>query len=485
MLIFIAVVCVLLEAFYTALEVSLGAVSRARLRMLEEADRTVSGSESSARSTSTTNGLRPPPSPAAIERLASQAGRVLQLLEHPERLSLLFITVTSLTLWTASALLTWEVVVDQQPIWMLIVALVGVLFVAEALPLLVAARHAEGIALRCARLAEIGLVVLAPLLWLLGGMGRSLARVLGASHGATPQVTESELRTALAAAEEEGVIESDERAMIEGAMDFREKLVREVMTARLDIVAIEAGATLTEVLQAAVNEGHSRLPVYEGTLDRIVGIVAAKDLIPHLQPPLLNGAEPAANGSSDIKTARDVCRPPFFIPENKRIAPTLEELRHQRTLMAIVVGSDGSTSGLVTLEDLLEQIVGEIQDEYDVEEPEMRVVTAPDDGQIHAVASDASVSVRDFERFWHRSFDERARLLDREGEDVDPSLTLADVAFELFESVPQPGDHTPAGVVVKPDHADRSYLEIRVLTMDGPRIEEIQVEECPGAFDDN
>ena len=224
------------------------------------------------------------------------------------------------------------------------------------------------------------------------------ARAFGSGPNARPDVTEGELRTALAAAEEEGVIESDERALIEGAMDFREKVVREVMTPRLDIVGISADASLPHALETALGQGHSRMPVYEGSLDKIVGVLAAKDVLPFLK-----------NGDS-LKTARDVAREAYFVPENKKLTLMMDELRRGRTLLAIVVDESGGTAGLVTLEDLLEELVGEIQDEYDLEEAPLRIVEgAPSP----TLLCDASATVRDFGRFFGRQVQDGAQFARR------------------------------------------------------------------------
>ncbi|MDQ3813430.1 MAG: CBS domain-containing protein, partial [Armatimonadota bacterium] len=317
-----------------------------------------------------------------------------------------------------------------------------------------------------------------PLLLVVGSISHGVARLLGVGPGVVPQVTEGELRTALATAEEEGVIESDERAMLEGAMELRDKLVREIMTPRIDIVGVPADASLPDTLNVAMHEGHSRLPVYEGTLDKIIGIVAAKDLLPYLRQ----------DGAQAQRQARDVARPPFFVPEYKRIAPTLEELRHQRSLMAIVVDADGGTAGLVTLEDLLEEIVGEIQDEYDAEEPRMRIVEDAggangETAAAHAVLCEASVTVREFERFWRKSFGETASLRTADGAVADASLSLAALALQLFESVPKPGDRVRAGHVTSraapaaPEATLNAWLELEIASMDGPRIEEVKLEK--------
>ncbi len=459
MFLVIALICVLCEAVFTALEVAFGTVSRARLRALLDAEHERHLEERRDRSE---NGNGRFQASGAERRLR----RALALQERPERLALLFLTVTTLTLWAAASLLTWQSRADNWPDWALPASLVGVLFVAEVLPLLIAAHHPEVIVLRGGGIARLSLQLLWPLLWLLHFLGRGSARVFGALPEASAQVTEGELRTALAAAEEEGVIESDERAMLEGAMEFREKCVREVMTSRLDMVGVDAAATLPQVLEIAMREGHSRLPVWDGTPDKIIGIVATKDLIPHLRHEV---SDPRHAGE---KCARDVVRQPYFVPGTQRISATMEELRLQRSLLAIVVDGDGGTAGLVTLEDLLEEIVGEIQDEYDSEEAPLRVVNH--DGQ-KVVACDGGVTVRDFERFWERSFGLSARLLDPQGADADDSLSLAALALRLFESVPSPGARTKAGECGP--IAAPSRLELEVVAMNGPRIEEVKVAE--------
>lgn len=457
MLIFFAALCGLTEAIFTALEVALGGVSRARLRALSA------------------------PRPDDETSSRAQVRRALvacRIVERPDRLALLFITVTSLSLWGAATFLTWAALSQGWPGWGLPLALVAVLFVAEVLPLQIAARHSEVLALRGAGLVSLALRVLAPVTSVVGGVAYGVARAMGSGPGATPHVTEGELRTALAAAEEEGVIESEERALIEGAMDFRDKVVREVMTPRIDIVGVPAAADLAQTLEIALREGHSRLPVFDGTLDNIVGVLATKDLLPHLTGAPANAAP---------KTARDVARPPFFVPQTKKIASTLEELRRQRTLLAVVVDADGGTAGLVTLEDLLEELVGEIQDEYDLEEPPLRVV-----GGETALLCDAATTVREWGRFWAHNFAQSATLRGADGAPAASGQSLAALALELFQNVPRAGDCIRAGEAVAlsvPSHAARDAaeesgaseprvalpLEMKVIRMAGPRIEEVKI----------
>lgn len=450
MLLALVIFFVLVEAVFTALEIAIGAVPRARLRSLAETE--------------------PDAKPWELTR-ARRAQRTLQILEDAPRLTLIFIIVTSLSLWITASLLTRIALVEGWPVWALPLALTGVLFGAEVLPVLIAAPRAEDVALRGGALIEAASTLLAPLIWLTGSAGRGAANLLGANRAATPQVTEEELRSALAAAEEEGAIESGERALLEGAMDFRAKLVREVMTPRLDIIGVPAEASLPEVLEIALTEGHSRLPVYESTLDKVIGIASSKDLLSHLQ-----------NTTASTLTARDIIRPVFFVPENKRIAATLDDLRRQRTLMGIVVDDDGATAGLVTLEDLLEEIVGDIQDETDQEEPELEVLL-PDSSEEEpppALRAIAYVTVRDCERFWEKSFGQTMALRDENGEDADDTISLAALALHLFDGVPEVGDRVVAGAIETGSAQQESEslsVELEILTMNGPRIEQVKLQQ--------
>ena len=446
MLIFLAILCGLIEAMFTALEVALGTVSRARLRGLSLATRDESGALDSP-------------------VLARRAQIALAIAERPDRLALLFITITSLCLWAAATFLTWAALLQNWPGWILPGCLVFLLFIAEVLPLQIAARHSEAITLRGAPLVSLALKLMAPVTVAVGGTARFIARLLGSGPNTTPAVTQGELRTALAAAEEQGTIESEERALIEGAMDFRDKVVSEVMTPRIDIIGIPSSATLPEALAIALREGHSRMPIFDGTLDKIIGILATKDLLPHLK----NALE---SDLSSHKTARDVARPAYFVPATKKIASTLEELRRQRTLLAMVVDPDGGTAGLVTLEDLLEELVGEIQDEYDLEEPALREI----EGENSAVLCAAATPVREFGKFWHQKFGVSATLRGADGAAAPSGQSLAALALELFENVPQIGDHIEAGDCHSGEGADRK-LEMEVTQMEGPRIEEVKIAE--------
>lgn len=172
------------------------------------------------------------------------------------------------------------------------------------------------------------------------------------------KVTQEDLETIIDTVQETGVLDEDENEMIHRIFEMKDIVVREIMVPRTDIQALEVESPVEDVAKLVVDAGHSRLPVYEGTIDKIVGVVYAKDLLKYW-----------VNKGKDVKLV-DVMRPPLFVPETKVISDLLKEMKVERVHIATVVDEYGGTSGLVTIEDILEEIVGDIQDEYDVEEEE-------------------------------------------------------------------------------------------------------------------
>jgi magnesium and cobalt exporter, CNNM family len=170
-------------------------------------------------------------------------------------------------------------------------------------------------------------------------------------------VTESELRAMADVAHAEDVIETAERAFIHSIIDFGDTVVREVMVPRPDMVALEADDTVTEALEAALAAGYSRLPVYRHNVDDVIGIAYTKDLM---------RIERAGRGAERVEAHE---RAAHYVPETKRVAGLLREMQDRKFHLSIVVDEYGGTAGLVTLEDLIEELVGEIVDEFDVEEP--------------------------------------------------------------------------------------------------------------------
>ncbi|MGH9109514.1 MAG: hemolysin family protein [Acidimicrobiales bacterium] len=202
---------------------------------------------------------------------------------------------------------------------------------------------------------------------LIGMANILIGRTGNAGRQPSGQVTEAELLAMADVAHAEDVIELQERAFIHSIIDFGDAVVREVMVPRLDMVTVEAGATVSQAIEQALAAGRSRLPVHEGDVDDVAGIAFVKDLV---------RAEHDGRGGDPVRAH---VKPAYFVPETKRLTALLREMQDAKFHLAVVVDEYGSTVGLVTLEDLIEELVGEIVDEYDVEEP---VVERMDDGSV-------------------------------------------------------------------------------------------------------
>ena len=312
-------VLILLSAFFSLAEVALLAVSSKRLRELAEAKGSL------------------------------RASIALRLVEHPSRLA------SSLMVGSTMAQLAAAVVAARMAIEGLgfgrgevvafLAVMVGILLAAEILPRVIGARHREACALWCAVPAYLWTKLLAP-------VGSLLARLPLDRAG----ITQEELRMLVEAGEANGALEAGEREMISSIFEFRETIVREIMVPRVDIRAVPARAKLMEIVDLLLREGHSRYPVYRETVDQVVGVVYVKDLFRYIR-----------EGRMEI-TAEEIMRPAYFVPETKKVDELFREMRQNHVHLAIVVDEYGGTAGLVTIEDVLEEIVGEIRDEYDVEE---------------------------------------------------------------------------------------------------------------------
>ncbi len=246
------------------------------------------------------------------------------------------------------------------------VAVVSVLAIVLGvfLPRAIVSRHPSGTLASLAWPIRITSAILAPVVVLLFGLTRVLARPFGASPEAAALVTAEELRALVETGEEQGVIEEEERELMHSIFEFGEKVVHEVMVPRTDIVAVDVDTPLREVMELVMRTGHSRIPVYERNPDDVVGILYMKDVFREI-----------AKGRLDTPL-RDLLRRAQFVPETKKVAELLREMQQQKVHLAIVVDEYGGTSGLVTIEDLVEEIVGEIRDEFEVDEERIVPVSA-------------------------------------------------------------------------------------------------------------
>lgn len=254
----------------------------------------------------------------------------------------------------------------------------------------------------------------------------ALSRIL---RGRNRALTEKELQEAINSSEEEGILNESEGDMLQSIFEFGDTIVREVMVPRTDMVCCPTAAKLSTFLELIIRSGHSRVPLYEGSMDQIVGVVYAKDLLRHW----------GANDES--LTLGQVMRTPYFIPETKRIEDLLMDFRTRRVHMAIAVDEYGGTSGLITIEDLLEEIVGDIQDEYDLEVP---WVQPQEDGTLLV---DARANVEELEEYYNI-------VIPREKFD-----TVGGYLFHLLGNVPTAGEKIiDNGLVLQIEESDERRI---------------------------
>lgn len=181
----------------------------------------------------------------------------------------------------------------------------------------------------------------------------------------TPESIEKEIQQLIDEGEQRGLISEDEGEMIQGIFSFRDTIAREIMVPRTDTVCASADTRAGEIIELIVQSGHSRIPLFQESIDNIIGILHAKDLLSYW-------------GRDDIDV-RSIVRPPYFIPETKKISEVLKDLRNKKSHMAIVIDEYGGTAGILTMEDIIEEIIGDVMDEYDSEE---NLIVKLDDGSI-------------------------------------------------------------------------------------------------------
>lgn len=237
-------------------------------------------------------------------------------------------------------------------------AMTILLFVfAEVTPKTFTVQHTDAVSLRLAPVISGIRTALGPLAGLLIAIANAILPGRGLPQG--PFVTEDEIRAMAEVASEESAIEEGEKELIHSIFEFGDTLVREVMVPRPDMIAAPVANPAREVLNLILRHGYSRIPLYRESIDDIVGVAYAKDLLRHLHA-----------GKTDVRL-ENIMRAAFFVPETKKVAELLREMQQRRVHFAIVLDEYGSVAGLVTMEDLLEELVGEIADEYDREEPQL------------------------------------------------------------------------------------------------------------------
>jgi len=244
-----------------------------------------------------------------------------------------------------------------------IIMTVVVLLVAEITPKTYAAHHPDRVAIALHRFLSVSSALFTPVVNVLSWLGVGAIRALGGQADGRRLLTEEEIRNLVDVGQEEGLLEQEEREMIQGIFELSDTAVHEVMVPRMDMHTIAAETTLADAWETVIQVGHSRIPVWEGSIDNIIGVLYARDILAYARERPLD--TPVAS----------LLRPAYYVPESKKIDELLADLRRERTHIAVVLDEFGGTAGMVTIEDLLEEIVGEIRDEYDEEEPPVREVS--------------------------------------------------------------------------------------------------------------
>ena len=315
----------------------------------------------------------------------------------------------------------------------------------ELVPKSVAFQKADGMALRLVPVLNVYLSLFRPFIVILNGLGNGILRRFGmtpiAGHNAVHSVEELELL--VHSTTQAGDLDPQQEQMVAGVFDFRDTIARKIMTPRLDITAVEVHCATDELLRVVTHSGHSRLPVYEGSLDDIKGVIHVKDVLIDV-----------ADGSMDASIA-ELMRPPYFVPETKRASHLLAELRRRKSQMAVVLDEYGVVSGLVTIEDLLEEIVGDIQDEYDVEENPLAQLSPT------TWLADGGLTLDELE--------ERLQLHVVSEEENQPD-TLGGLIFERLGHQPTVGETVAFdGLEMRVEATDGRRVQKALITLTAPR----------------
>ncbi len=322
----------------------------------------------------------------------------------------------------------------------------------EIVPKSIALQRTEAVALAVAGPMDVFMTLGAPLLALMTSSSRLVLRAFGARQVREAGVHSSEeLKLIVSASKRIGILEAPQEQVIQRALDLENVFVREVMVPRPDIFSLPGDMPLDEAFQKVADEPHSRVPVFDPQRgpEHIIGVLYAKDLMRWLRQRGVQAALPLHNWSSDLKV-RHLMREVLVVPETKPLPDLLTEFKQRKRHLAVVVDEFGSTAGVVTVEDILEQLVGEIEDEYDVTQP----VFVPGDS---SMVLDGATNIRDLEAEYHLAVPR-----DQGYE------TLAGFVLAKLQRIPANGDNF--------EFAGRRYT---VVGMDGLRVESVKIEAVP------
>lgn len=369
-----------LSAFFSGSETALMSMDRLRVKYLAEKDR-------------------------------PGARKLADLLEHPESLLSAILVgnnVVNIMLSVFATTLLIEFFGGRGELMTILILTPLLLIFSEVCPKTYAANYPEKLSFVVLRPIRFVMWFLRPVTWLVSGTSSLLTRFLR-SEDERPLISEDEIRTIIEFGEQAGVVDEDKRRMLHGVFDLSKIRVRDVMVPRTEVVGIEVRASFVEVAQLVARSHHSRFPVYDGDLDQVVGIIHSKDVLNYFDRP-------------EEFCLSELARTPYFVPEAKPIESLMQAFRRKHLHLAIVVDEYGGVEGLCTLEDIVEEIVGEIQDEYDEEEILIKSLGP------NRYLVDGSAALR----YINRRFN-----LDLSEEHVN---TLAGFMMDSFGSIPEEGD---------------------------------------------
>jgi putative hemolysin len=404
------VLCVILVALLAGSEAALLSVSKIRIRNLAE------------------QGVK---SALAVAKLVEKHDKLFATILTTEN----FFIIIASSLGTALALKMFG---PDMLIWASLVLTFLVVIFGEITPKTYAAQNAEKVSLLVARPMLVLVNILTPLISILSAITSMLLRLTGQhGKGHSPFVTEEELRMMIDVSSTEGVLQHEERELLQNVFEFGDTVASEVMVSRTRVIALAEDATFRDLLQTAAETGHSRYPVYRESIDTVVGIVHLKDVL------VILSEDP---GAMD-RPIQPLMKPPVFIPENKKIAELLPLMQKRRLQMVVVADEFGGTEGIVTIENLLEEIVGDIDDEHHVD----------DEAEVQNV-------------------DERTSV-------VDGSVTIDDVNDQVQINLPYGPYQTLAGFILTqlghiPFSGEKlvfDSIEFTVTAVHGPRIEKVTI----------
>ncbi|WP_321370085.1 CNNM domain-containing protein [uncultured Desulfuromusa sp.] len=374
------------------------------------------------------------------QRQYRNADKLAKLLDNPDRLLSGILVGNNLVNIAASVIATGLFVsyFGEQGEWLTVLVLTPVVLIfSEVCPKTYAAQYPEKMSFLVLNPIRFVVWVLAPVIFVVSSISRMMTSLIRKKNAESFSVSEDEIRAMIEVGEESGVVAAEQREMLHGIFDLSETRVRDIMIPRTEVTGVDLSADFQDVLTVAREARHSRFPVFSENLDTIIGVIHSKDILGYV-------------GQVEKFSLKELCRSPYYVPESKRIGVLLQSFRKKREHLAIVVDEYGGMEGIVTLEDVVEEIVGEIHDEYDIAEVGFREL-----GPGHYLL-DAVMPLREVNRRFDLNLPE------------EHVTTLAGHLLQIMGKIPVEGDSCEEG-----------NLKFRVRRMEDRRIEEIEMVISP------